>query len=129
METSQTQGYTTATSSPISTADHDSQSNLMKTKNRYSSIAYVFVTLIIIGLVGSIFIAAQPKTSTPAPSPSDTPTPSPKNTLISPVATMSAYLDLTKQAASLSASINAVQTSDTSLIPPTIELPLGFPNQ
>jgi hypothetical protein len=96
---------------------------------RSFDLRYLFLVLLIIGLGGAFFAMRRLPVSTPPPTPSDTPTPTPKLKPVTPVATQSAYLELTKGVASLSASISTMQVSDTTLTPPTVELPLGFPNE
>ena len=90
---------------------------------------YIFLLLILIGIGGGFFTATRQPIQIPVPTPSDTPTPTPKSKPIVALATQSAYLDLTKSVASLSGVIQTLQVSDTTLSPPTIELPLGFPNE
>jgi len=90
---------------------------------------YLFILLIIIGIAGGFFTAGRQPIQTPGPTPSDTPTPTPKSKPVIPMATQSAYIELTRKVASLSGAIQNIQVSDTTLSPPTIELPLGFPNQ
>jgi len=90
-----------------------------------------FIMLIIVGISGGIFFGMkqEPSQEIPIPTITSTPTPSVITKPTSPLATQSGFLDLINSAASLSGAINAMQVSDTTLIPPTIELPLGFPNQ
>ena len=90
---------------------------------------YLFLFIILIGIGGGFVTATRQPTPIPLPTPSDTPTPTPKSKPVVPFATQSAYLDLTKSVASLSGVIRTLQVSDTTLSPPTIELPLGFPNE
>jgi len=90
---------------------------------------YVFLALIFIGISGGLFAVTRKPTPIPIPTPTETPTPSPKTKSVIPLATQSAYLSLTESIASLSSQIQAMQVSDTTLSPPTIELPLGFPNE
>ena len=90
---------------------------------------YLFLILIVIGIVGGFFAARRQPTPIALPTPTDTPTSTPKAKPVVPFATQSAYLDLTKSVASLSGVIGTLQVSDTTLSPPTLELPLGFPNE
>ncbi len=91
---------------------------------------YIFLLLIFIGIGGGLFMfTAKTPSVVPTPTLIETPTPTPKAKALSPVATLSGYLDLSKSIASLSAKINAMQVSDTTLSPPTIELPLGFQSE
>jgi len=60
-----------------------------------------------------------------------TPTPTAEPTLstrqpLSGIATSSAFVSLESSVASLSAAINALNVSDTTLNPPTLDLPLGL---
>ena len=96
---------------------------------RHFDMRYLFLLLVVIGLGGGLLTAMRQPVSLPTPTPSDTPTPTPKSKPVVPVATQSAYLELTKSVASLSAQIKNLQVSDTTLTPPTVELPLGFPNE
>ena len=89
---------------------------------------YLFILLIIIGIGGGFLTALKQPMDMPTPTPSDMPIPSPISKPVVSVATESAYIELTKLVASLSATIKNMQVSDTTLSPPTIELPLGFPN-
>jgi len=43
------------------------------------------------------------------------------------LATQSAYLVVSQTAASLSASLNALNITDTTMNPPVVEIPIGFP--
>jgi len=90
---------------------------------------YLFILLIFIGIGGIFFTISKQPIQTPTPTPSDTPTPTPKSKPVVPMATESAYIELTKSVATLSGYIKNMQVSDTTLSPPTIELPLGFPNE
>jgi hypothetical protein len=99
-----------------------------KPKRRFDP-RFLFILLIIVGIGGGFFAGSGQKTELPTPTPSDTPTPSPKSKPMVPMATESAYLELIKNVASLSGAINTIQISDTTLSPPTVELPLGFPNE
>ncbi|MFH1013911.1 MAG: hypothetical protein V1769_05340 [Thermoplasmatota archaeon] len=90
---------------------------------------YLFLILIVIGIGGGFFAATRQPVAIPLPTPTDTPTPTPRAKPVVPFATQSAYLDLTVKLSSLSGSIQSLQVSDTTLSPPTVELPLGFPNE
>ena len=89
---------------------------------------YVLIILILIGLGGGFMLANKKPITTPAPTPTETPTPTPKTKSVVPIATQSAYLEIASGVASLSAAINVLQISDTTMSPPTVEIPLGFPN-
>lgn len=91
---------------------------------------FLLIGLIILALVGGgIFaLTRTPPQEAPAPTATPTPSPTPVQRVKVPLATESAYLDLSQAVASLSASINNLQLNNTTLIPPTIELSLGFPN-
>jgi len=92
-------------------------------------IQYIVIFLVLIVLGGGLFVVMKTPSQTPAPTPTDSPTPSQKAKPVIPIATVSAYIDLTSHIASLSSFIQNMNVSDTSMIPPTIELPLGFQNE
>jgi len=102
---------------------------VQKPQKKGFDLRYLFLVLIIIGISGGLFAATRKPAPIPIPTPTDTPTPSPKSKSLVPLATQSAYLSLTQSIASLSSQIQQMQVSDTTLSPPTIELPLGFPNE
>ncbi len=86
----------------------------------------------IIVVIGIIVIAnirsatQKPQiTMTPTPTTTMTPTPTPIRTL-SPFATTSAFISLETSVASVAASVKTYNTSDPSLSPPILDLPLGF---
>ena len=105
------------------------QPPLQQPSKRLFDLRYLFIILILIGLSGSLFMVTKGKTTTLVPTPTETPTPTPKVKPVVSMATESAYLELIQGVASLSAHINALEVSDSTLIPPTIELQLGFTNQ
>lgn len=94
----------------------------------------LIIILIIIGVVLGAFLAfnafsnPQQTLATPTPTPTLTVTPTPMRHM-APAATTSAYLKFEMSLASLSGTLEAVQITDSTLTPPTVELPLGFPNQ
>lgn len=100
---------------------------IKKTKRPFD-LRYLFIMLIIVGLVGGLVTVVKKQSTTPTPTPTDTPTPTLKTKPVIPLATQSAYLELKSSVASLSAFVNSMNISDTTLTPPTIELPLGFTN-
>jgi hypothetical protein len=102
---------------------------IQKPQKKGFDLRYFFLALIVIGISGGLFAATRKTAPIPIPTPTDTPTPSPKTKSVVPLATQSAYLSLTQSIASLSSQIQQMQVSDTTLSPPTIELPLGFPNE
>jgi len=85
--------------------------------------------VIVIGVMALFAIRnAMQKPSPPAvptPTPTATPTPTPIRQR-SPFATTSAFLNLDTAVSSFSASVKSYTTSDPSLSPPVIDLPLGF---
>jgi len=89
----------------------------------------LFILLILIGIVGGFFSITRQSQEAPLPTPFDTPTPTPKSKTVIPIATESAYSGLVKNVGTLSESLQSLQVTDTTISPPTIELPLGFPNQ
>lgn len=92
----------------------------------------LFILLIVIGIGGGVFLATRPAEIPPVPTPRPTtipPSPTPRTQPKLPIATDSSYLMLTTQIASFSAYLNLMQPADTTLVPPTIELQLGFSNQ
>lgn len=64
----------------------------------------------------------------PTPTPTITVTPTPMRH-VAAAATMSAFIDFEAGLSSLSATLGAVEITDSNLTPPTVELPLGFSNQ
>lgn len=88
------------------------------------------ILAIIVGTVLLLFAfggIALPTRNAPiaVPSPTLLATPTPVRPL-SAVATTSAFVTLESFAASVSAQIQAAQTQDPSLVPPTLDLPLGY---
>lgn len=88
------------------------------------------ITVILLGGIYGMLISQVKKTpaatvvnATPTP----TATPSISTTQpLSGIATTSAFVNLESTVASLSSAINALNVSDTTLNPPTLDLPLGL---
>jgi hypothetical protein len=93
-------------------------------------IRYLFVLMILIGVVGGTYTLLQkPKEEVVVPTPTQIPTPTPVGKVKLPLATTSAFLEISASVASLSSSLSALQINDTTLVPPQVELPLGFANE
>ena len=90
---------------------------------------YLFIGMIVVAIIGGIIVATwTPRDVAIAPTPTPTPSPTPVQRVTVPLATESAYRELVTAIASLSGSIQRLETNDTTLAPPVIELPLGFSN-
>lgn len=128
----ETSGYTQTQPLPMPvtplSGDHQIPVGVSSKKHSFDP-RVVFILLILVGIIGGYMTGVKPVSPTTLPTPSDTPTPTPKTKIVSTIATQSAYRELTVSVASLSASLRALQTTETTLTPPTVELPLGFPNQ
>ena len=90
---------------------------------------WVIAAIVIVGIIFLLGIRqAMQKPQVvviPTPSPAATPTPTPIRQL-SAVATTSAFTNLDTAVSTLSTSVKSYNTSDPSLSPPVIDLPLGF---
>jgi len=90
---------------------------------------WVIAAIVILGIIfllGIRQVMQKPQVVViPTPSPTASPTPTPIRQL-SGVATTSAFLNLDTTVSSLSTSVKSYNTSDPSLSPPVIDLPLGF---
>lgn len=94
----------------------------------------IFVPVfLMMGIIAGILIMGDSLSNKPViiptPTPTEKPLPTPTpNRIQSAVASTSAFLTIDRMAASLSATLDNLKMNDTSLNPPTIEIPLGFPN-
>jgi len=100
------------------------------TKKRVPWVAILLgVAILMMGAIYGLQVGRSVKVQTPTPSVAPTANPTTetvKQRELAPVATASAFLEIERSIASLSAAINAMNTNDTSLNPPSIELPLGL---
>lgn len=94
----------------------------------------LIITLIILGVIVGTLVAAstigkqKPVSTAPTPTPTATPSPTPMRH-VALTATTSAFLSFNASLSTLSATLQGIQITDSTLTPPTIELPLGFANQ
>jgi len=91
-------------------------------------IAIVFGVLLGSYLAFNTLNGRQQTPVEPTPTPTVSPTPTPMRHM-APAATTSAFLKFDMSLATLSATLGSVQITDSTLTPPTVELPLGFSNQ
>jgi len=119
------------TPQPISPTTHPAYNTTTPKPKKKFDLRYLFLLLIFVGIGGGIWTATresiQPLESVPTPSTLPIPTRTSKPPIAA--ASQSGYLDLIQNVSSLSAHISTIQITDTTLSPPTIELPLGFPNE
>ncbi|OGG11405.1 hypothetical protein A2Z00_00550 [Candidatus Gottesmanbacteria bacterium RBG_13_45_10] len=88
------------------------------------------VIICVIGflIAGSTFFATSRRQQVvlpPSPTPTVTPTPTPIHPY-SAIASQSAFMELDTAIASLSGAINAFNVQNPALVPPVLDLPLGF---
>jgi hypothetical protein len=86
--------------------------------------------VLVVMIIGSILFATSrkpPVTIAPTPTPTNTPEPTPVR-ILSPFATQSAFLQFETAVTSLPDTIQGAAIDDPSIVPPVLDLPLGFSN-
>lgn len=83
------------------------------------------ILLILISIFAITNVRRSAAPATPGPAPSAVPSVR-SNQPLSPLATQSAFLSLQASLATLSAHVTTLSTQDSTLTPPTLDLPLGF---
>ncbi len=99
-----------------------------KPKSKLMPILMGIAVVLLGGIYGLLISRIQKPTET-QPAATPTPVAEPSITTMQPlsaVATTSAFIALENSVASLSSAINALNVSDTTLNPPTLDLPLGL---
>lgn len=76
------------------------------------------------GIIISVNFLPRQVTAPAKPTPTQIPPASQRQ--INPIATTSAYMDLEKGIKDLSESVNGFNAQNSSLVPPVLDLPLGF---